>query len=765
MSEAPHKKLIVWQKAFELTKEVYLLTEKFPKSEQFGIIQQIRRAAVSVVSNITEGAARSSSKEKIQFFLTARGSLAEMETQLLLSQELNFFTGNSIFEKIDEVSRLLNGLIQSRRKTLIRLLSCSPAFLLSCLFIFLLTCLPALHLTRYAYGAGESALVILEEPIGARPVGMGEAFTAVADDINALYYNPAGLSFLVRPELGTTYLKGLLDSYYGFAGFVYPFKKSALGLSLTTFDGGKMEINTLNPDGSFKESKNVSAEKDFIPMLSYSFTLGSALSFGLNLKIINSTLVDEYSANTYAGDVGLLIRPVNDKFCLGLLVKNFAPTGIKYKNLKNQLPGSIRAGFALKPADGLTISADYEKPIEQMGHEEDKKARGLWDYRPELKPRIHFGFEFLVMKLLALRGGYKFGYDQPTFNLGLGLGAKGFFLDYSFAGMKDLNSMHRMSFTTTFGALTNYRKGEGYYKKEMYERAIHWANKVKEDDENFAQAKEVVTNSRKQIASRHYYGKGQEYFNAGQYAQAIEQWQKVIEQLPKYRDTEERLTLAKSKLEESEATTTIVKAKGTIKEAESIGLDMEQAKKLLDESHDLFKKKEYVPAKAKADDSYQLASIALGKKKEEVKPTLTKPAFTGEKINIAVAELEAHNVSAMEAATVADYLRTELINSQVFVVLERSNMAKVLAEQRFQQTGCTATECAVQMGKILNVKAMIVGSFGKLMNNYSINVRLVDVETGAALAAEAVEFSVEGGVMEKIRELGAKIAAKVAGGQ
>jgi tetratricopeptide (TPR) repeat protein len=620
-------------------------------------------------------------------------------------------------------------------------------------------------ITHTCYGAGESALVILEEPIGARPVGMGGAFTAVADDINALYYNPAGLSFLTRPELSTMYLKGLVDSYYGFAGFVLPFKKSALALSMTTFDGGSMDINTLNSDGSFKESKTVKAEKDQIPMLSYSFVIGPALSFGLNLKMVQSTLVEDYPATAYAADVGLLIRPINDSFCLGFVTKNIG-TPIKYKNLEHPLPMSYKAGVAIKPADWLTLSGDYEKP-DVLGSgpgysQADWLGRGL--NNAKLNPRFNLGLELSIMRLLFLRAGFrggKSGDEQNALYAGFGLGAGGFLLDYSFAGIgKNLDKMHRMSFTMTFGSLTNYRRGEGYRKKEMYERAIYWLSKVSEKDGNYSKAKESIAEARKQITSRHYYDKGQEYFNEEQYVQAIEEWKKVVELIPKYRDTEEKLTLAKSRLEESEANISIGKAKETIKEAESIGLDMKKAKLLFSEAGDLFNKKEYLSAKAKAEEAYQLATSALGKKKEEPKPA-EKPKVVGKKMNIAVAELEAHEVSAMEAATVADFLRTELINSQVFVVLERSNMAKVLAEQRFQQTGCTTTECAVQMGKILNVQSMLVGSFSKALNAYYINARLVDVESGAALVAETVSFTTADDLYSKVKELADKIIARI----
>ncbi len=177
----------------------------------------------------------------------------------------------------------------------------------------------------------------------------------------------------------------------------------------------------------------------------------------------------------------------------------------------------------------------------------------------------------------------------------------------------------------------------------------------------------------------------------------------------------------------------------------------------------------YTPAAPKQSEiEYNRISFSVRFAKEkpvEVKkpevPPAEKPKIIGKKINIAVADLEAHEVSAMEAATIADFIRTELINSAVFIVLERSNMTKILAEQRFQQTGCTTTECAIQMGKILNVEKMLVGSFSKMINLFYINVRLVDVETGTALIAETVSCPVEGDLYAKVRELVDKIVKRV----
>lgn len=86
-----YKELIVWQKSMNLVKEIYLLTEKFPNEELYGLVSQMRRAAVSIPSNIAEGYLRKHRKEFIQFLSVASGSAAELETQILICKSLSKF--------------------------------------------------------------------------------------------------------------------------------------------------------------------------------------------------------------------------------------------------------------------------------------------------------------------------------------------------------------------------------------------------------------------------------------------------------------------------------------------------------------------------------------------------------------------------------------------------------------------------------------------------------------------------------------------------
>ena len=111
-----YKDLVVWQKGIALAKAIYQLTSTFPSEEKFGLVAQMRRASVSIPSNIAEGQARHTTGEFIQFISHAEGSTAELETQLILGVELGFTVKEKTtneFTLLDDIRRMLNGL---RRK-------------------------------------------------------------------------------------------------------------------------------------------------------------------------------------------------------------------------------------------------------------------------------------------------------------------------------------------------------------------------------------------------------------------------------------------------------------------------------------------------------------------------------------------------------------------------------------------------------------------------------------------------------------------------
>ena len=114
--DKPHKKLVVWQKSMALALAIYDATKSFPDREKYGLISQMRRAAVSIPSNIAEGAARSGRRELKQFLNIARGSLSELDTQVEIAWGLGYLDESAmpkLVEDLSEVDKLLYGFLKS----------------------------------------------------------------------------------------------------------------------------------------------------------------------------------------------------------------------------------------------------------------------------------------------------------------------------------------------------------------------------------------------------------------------------------------------------------------------------------------------------------------------------------------------------------------------------------------------------------------------------------------------------------------------------
>ena len=112
----PHHKLVVWKRSLVFVTQIYRMTAQFPPEERFGLVSQMRRAAVSIPSNIAEGAARNTRKEFMNFLYIAQGSASELETQMLISRELGFVATadlDGLMSELDEISKMIIGLQKS----------------------------------------------------------------------------------------------------------------------------------------------------------------------------------------------------------------------------------------------------------------------------------------------------------------------------------------------------------------------------------------------------------------------------------------------------------------------------------------------------------------------------------------------------------------------------------------------------------------------------------------------------------------------------
>jgi len=264
-----------------------------------------------------------------------------------------------------------------------------------------------------SYGAFE------EKGAGAGPMGMAGAFTGVADDINAIYWNPAGLELLNEVEVMAmnTRLFGLKDlAYYLFSGAVPTKKLGALGLSYSQFGCAE-----------YRENQTI---------LSYGQSLGAGIYFGFNMKFMSlkikgaSTNSDYGKASALGVDVGTL-ADISSKFRLGVMAINLnAP---RLGNCPDSSAQMIMVGASFRFLSSYTASLDLHLPMSLVTTE----------------PEIRAGFEAILNRNFSLRVGIE---DEPArFTAGLGFRWKIFGFDYAFLTHPFLNSQHLFSLTTHLG--------------------------------------------------------------------------------------------------------------------------------------------------------------------------------------------------------------------------------------------------------------------------------------------------------------------------
>ncbi|OGF51001.1 MAG: hypothetical protein A2044_04750 [Candidatus Firestonebacteria bacterium GWA2_43_8] len=165
-------------------------------------------------------------------------------------------------------------------------------------------------------------------------------------------------------------------------------------------------------------------------------------------------------------------------------------------------------------------------------------------------------------------------------------------------------------------------------------------------------------------------------------------------------------------------------------------------------------------SEAKSLIDIHLKANELAKKIEQYLAMRIKELDAG-RLRIAVMEFKEKNISKEKADTVADFIRTQLSNNSNLIIVERNNMDSILKEQMFQKTGCTEADCAVELGKILNVEKIIVGSVSMLDKKIYINIRLVDIETAQAIFGETKEIESESELFSSCKELVKALNAKL----
>lgn len=288
---------------------------------------------------------------------------------------------------------------------------------------------------------GKSGASFLKIVPGARPVGMGGAYTAIASDINALYYNPAGIGGIRQSQLGATHTEWLNNVNYDFAGGVIPTHNGAIGVSAVYLTTGKIEgrDESGNQTGDFYSS-------DMAITFSGARRLNSNTQVGGSVKALQQKIASE-TADGFALDIGGTQR-ISKKVHAGLAVKNVGPK-MKFIDEQYSLPVTITMGTAYNLVGIFNLALDVS-------------------YEPVDKKRIiSFGTEFWPKEFVALRAGYLYQavnalYDSSGdvtnnkinihngFGGGIGIKVLGHNLDYAIVPYSELGTTQRISLQANF---------------------------------------------------------------------------------------------------------------------------------------------------------------------------------------------------------------------------------------------------------------------------------------------------------------------------
>ena len=276
--------------------------------------------------------------------------------------------------------------------------------------------------------AGTASNIFLRTGLTARTAALGESFTAVADDHNALYYNPAGLVNINMGSVGLNHTQWFEDIRFDNLIFGYNFDRKfgvALGVSHMWMPSIKGKDKFGNETSDFDVSSS-------IINLGFGYKIHPSIYLGLGIKYFQDNLAD-FSANGVAVDAGFYMHTAITGLTFGASVQNLGAE-IRYDSRKEKIPFLYRAGLAYKiPRTDLRISIDGIKSI-------------------DTDIQLATGIEYTFQNTFSLRIGNQFK-NQQTFSPGYGAGIninEKYLLDYTFYSFEDLGNTHRIGFTFRF---------------------------------------------------------------------------------------------------------------------------------------------------------------------------------------------------------------------------------------------------------------------------------------------------------------------------
>ena len=327
----------------------------------------------------------------------------------------------------------------------------------------------------FAGGGGSVGMQVLKSDISPRAMAMGGAFTAVADDIYSLTYNPAGLGQLYIPEASAMYLSGFDDAKLDniAAGMPLPIKgmagisKPAVGLSLLMSDAGSFNLRQINDNGTIT-SGSFDAQKDLALTFGYGERVYSEETnimgykgnidqyFGLSGKYVKSTILENYSASCFAFDLGWLVMDPELGLAAGASWSNLLDTGLRYGNETTKLPSIVRAGLSyqrptiMDQSFMLALDGDFNT-------NEGSKTNSL-----------RLGMEYHFEKIFNLRLGYRSEKANPGITMGFGLRYDDMSFDFATGMGSEVYNTSELAFTYKFSGIKvkQYKKNTNYKDPE-----------------------------------------------------------------------------------------------------------------------------------------------------------------------------------------------------------------------------------------------------------------------------------------------------------
>ncbi|OGS23049.1 MAG: hypothetical protein A2252_07985 [Elusimicrobia bacterium RIFOXYA2_FULL_39_19] len=299
-----------------------------------------------------------------------------------------------------------------------------------------------------SFAGSNTGADFLKIGIGARPVGLGNAFTAIANDVTAMQWNVGGLAQLNQKEVSAMHSQWLVDTNLDYIGFALPLSgKGSSGLEGRSVFGGSviyLSQGELEGRDANRQLTNSFGASDMAVTFSYSKQLivnSKPVGIGINMKIIQQKIETE-QATGVAFDVGILSRLFSQDgpFSAGLSIQNIGPQ-MKFISEGYNLPLTVTTGLGYN-IGGITVGLDVKQQIY------------------ENRTIVSFGTEFLPISSLALRAGYASHFIASSLNssiadsygLGAGFGIKlfGTQTDYSFVPYGVLGDTHRISMSAKF---------------------------------------------------------------------------------------------------------------------------------------------------------------------------------------------------------------------------------------------------------------------------------------------------------------------------